>query len=326
MLKSFFTSILIGCITMVTAQKTIGNLVSADPAFFDLVDKNAVIELLADGFLWSEGPVWVKDGGYLLFSDVKQNTIFKWQKEKGVTPFLKPSGYTGTGNYSDEPGSNGLIINRQGQLVACEHGDRRVSVMPLSNGGKVTLTDNYNGTRYNSPNDVVQKSNGDYYFTDPAYGLPTQKTTNKMGVYRLSANGKITMLVDSLTPNGLAFSPDEKVLYVAQSLIDKAFIMRYAVKNDGTLADGKLFFDATYLVKKGLPGLPDGLKVDVKGNLFATGPGGVLVISPSGKLLGRIDTTDMTANCNWGNDGSVLYMTVNNKLCRIQTKTKGAGF
>lgn len=309
-------------------QRTIGQTVSLDPGFDLLVDKNEKIEVLADSFMWSEGPVWVKDGNYLLFSDVKRNTIFKWKDGEGLSAFLKPSGYTGINKYSDEPGSNGLTINNRGELVSCEHGDRRISTMSLTAGGKRTLADNYRGKLFNSPNDIVQKSNGDYYFTDPAYGLPGDSLSKnkKLGVYRISKNGIVTLLVDDMTPNGLAFSPDEKIIYIAQSLKEKAIIMSFPVKADGTLGAGKVFFDATNIVEKGLPGLPDGLKTDVKGNLFATGPGGVLVISPSGKLLGRIDTTQPTANCAWGDDGSTLYITANMLLCRIKTKTKGIGF
>ena len=309
-------------------HKTVGQIISLDPHFDVLVDKNTKIEVLADSFMWAEGPAWVKDGKYLLFSDVKRNTIFKWKEGEGLSEFLKPSGYTGRMTYSNEPGSNGLIINKQGELVACEHGDRRISVMPLAAGGKRTLADNYHGKFFNSPNDIVQKSNGDYYFTDPAYGMPQDSVghTRMMGIYRLSQNGTVTLLFGNMTPNGLAFSPDEKILYIAQSLSEKAIIMSFPVKADGTLGAGKIFFNATEMIKRGLKGLPDGMKTDVNGNLFATGPGGVLIISPSGKLLGRIDTGQLTANCNWGDDGSVLYITANRLLCRIRTKTKGIGF
>ncbi|MCY7422016.1 MAG: SMP-30/gluconolactonase/LRE family protein [Chitinophagaceae bacterium] len=315
---------------MVNAQKkqTIGKITSLDPMFYTLIDSNATIEVLADGFQWSEGPVWIKKGNYLLFSDVKRNTIFKWKEGEGegATPYFQPSGYTGSGKYSDEPGSNGLILNSNEELVACEHGDRRVSAMSLKTKAKRTLVDGYKGKKFNSPNDIVQKINGDYYFTDPPYGLPTQKTTGVLGVYRLSKKGVVTLLIDDITPNGLAFSPDEKVLYVNQSLPDKAYIYAYDVKEDGTIGNRKLFYDASPLVEQGLPGLPDGLKIDKNGIIFSTGPGGVLVLTPQGKLLGRIDTFQPTANCAWGNDGSVLYITANNFLCRIQTKTKGVGF
>ncbi len=327
----FFSTIIMSNIST-AQQRTIGQVVRLDPALDELIDKDAKIEILAEGFEWSEGPAWVKNGGYLLFSDVPKNTVHKWKEGEGLSDFLKPSGYTGKGVYGNEPGSNGLIINSLGQLVACEHGDRRVSVMPLDLGGKRTLADNYMGKRFNSPNVVVQKSNGDYYFTDPPYGLPKKENDptreiTEFGVYRIANDGKVTLLVKDMTrPNGLAFSPDEKVLYVAQSDPAKAVIMAFDVKVDGTVGVGKVFFDATAMSKEGLKGLPDGLRVDTKGNLFATGPGGVLVISPKGKLLGRIDTTQATANCAFGNDGTTLYLTADMYLCRIKLKTKGIGF
>lgn len=313
----------------ISQQKTIGEVVRLDPAIDELIDKDAKIEVLGEGFEWSEGPAWVKKGGYLLFSDVPKNIIYKWKEGEGISEFLKPSGYTGIMPYGNEPGSNGLIINNLGQLVACEHGDRRVSAMPLDIGGKRTLADNHNGKRFNSPNDVVQKSNGDYYFTDPPYGLPQKENdptreTGLFGVYRIGKDGKVTLLVKDMTrPNGLAFSPDEKILYVAQSDPEQAIIKAFNVKADGTLDAGRIFFDATAMGKQGLSGLPDGLKIDKKGNLFATGPGGVLVISPSGKLLGRIDTKQATANCAFDQDGT-LYITADMYLCRIKTKVKGA--
>lgn len=307
------------------AQKTIGRILPEDPAFNTLVDPAARIEVLCGGFTWSEGPVWVKQLGSLLFSDVPQNAIYKWKQEEGVSLFMHPSGYSGILPYSGEPGSNGLIINDKGQLVACEHGDRRISAMSLNHSGKRTLADNYKGRLFNSPNDIIQKSNGDYYFTDPIYGLPADSVTAQRikGVYRLSKTGTVDLLVDSLTPNGLAFSPDEKTLYVSQSLPEKPYILSYKVNSDGTLFDGKIFFNASALLQKGLPGLPDGMKTDINGNLFATGPGGLLVISAAGKLLGRIETSDATSNCSWGDDGSSLYITAHTLLCRVKTKTKG---
>lgn len=332
-MKNLFIVLLIGTTIMANAQKkTIGQVVRFDPALDALIDKDAVIEVLADGFKWSEGPAWIKEGGYLIFSDVPQNTIFKWKDGEGLTEFLKPSGYTGRGTYSREPGSNGLTLSNDGKIIACEHGDRRVTIMPVEGGGKFTLADRHEGKRFNSPNDVVQKSNGDVYFTDPPYGLPQQekdlsRESPVFGVYRVDTKGTTTLLIKDLTrPNGLAFSPDEKWLYVAQSDPDRPIIMVYPVMKNGLLGKGKVFFDAAPWSKQGLPGLPDGLRVDYQGNLFATGPGGVLVISPQGKLLGRIDTTQPTANCAWGDDGSTLYMTANNSLCRIRTKTKPARF
>ena len=310
----------------------LGKLIKYDNALDKLIAPDAKIEVLASGYVWTEGPAWVKNGNYLLFSDVPANTIFKWKEKEGVSVFLKPSGYTGTGVYSNEPGSNGLIINQKGELVACEHGDRRVSTMPLLNGGKRTLADNFQGKKFNSPNDVVQHSSGAYYFTDPPYGLPKQEKDSSMelpfGVYRIGTDGKVTQVISDLTrPNGLAFSPDEKILYVAQSDPDRAFIMAYPVQTDGSLSKGKVFYDATPAVKEGkLRGLPDGLRIDKQGNIFTTGPGGVLVITPEAKLLGIIHTGEATANCAWGDDGSTLYITADMYLCRIKTLTKGVGF
>lgn len=317
-----------------TNYPTLGKVVRISPELDKLIATDAKIEVLSSGYQWSEGPVWVKNGGYLLFSDVPANTIYRWKEgDRLATPFLKPSGYTGMGRYSNEPGSNGLIINQKGELVACEHGDRRVSTMPLEVGGKRTLADNFQGKRFNSPNDVVQHSSGAYYFTDPPYGLnkhendPTRES-DIFGVYRIGTDGRVTVVISELQrPNGLAFSPDEKTLYVAQSDPNQAIIMAYPVEKDGGLGKGKVFYDATQVAKEGkLQGLPDGLKLDKKGNLFATGPGGVLIISPEGKLLGRIDTNEPTANCAWGNDGTTLYITANMHLCRIKTLTTGIGF
>src|SRR5438477_2883346 len=313
-----------------TAPLTIGKLENHDPRFAQLVAPDAKIEKLAQGFAWSEGPIWIKEEGCLLFSDVISNTVFKWKAGAGVTEFLKPSGYTGTIPRGGEPGSNGLTVDSQGRLTLCEHGDRRVARLE-KDGHKTTLADRFQGKRFNSPNDLIYKSNGDLYFTDPPYGLEGREKDPKkelpfQGVYRLKPSGELTLLTDQLTfPNGLAFSPDEKILYVAVSDPDKAVWMAYDVKPDGTIGNGRVFFDSTAWVKS-RPGLPDGMKVDKDGNLFATGPGGVHVFAPDGKHLGTINTGEKTANCNWGDDGSVLYITANHFLCRIQTKTKGPGF
>jgi gluconolactonase len=309
---------------------TIGTVIRNDPRLDRLIPPDARIEVLASGFEWAEGPVWVKDGGYLLFSDIPRNSVMKWKEGEGISVFLKPSGYTGVTDYGREPGSNGLLIDAQGRLVSCEHGDRRVSVMTWD-GGKRTLADNYMGKRLNSPNDVVLGPNGDLYFTDPPYGLPKQaddprRELDFFGVYRIAADGKVTLLTDEMTrPNGLAFSPDAKTLYVAQSDPERAVWMAFPLRADGTIDKGRVFYDSTPLVGK-LPGLPDGMKVDRDGNVFATGPGGVHVFAPDGAPLGRIDIGVPTANCGWGDDGSVLYITANMYLCRIRTSTKGFGW
>ncbi|MEM7315395.1 MAG: SMP-30/gluconolactonase/LRE family protein, partial [Planctomycetota bacterium] len=244
--------------------------------------------------------------------------------------YLEPSGFTGVGEYSPERGCNGLALDAKGQLISCEHGDRRISLL-TKGGGKMTLADKYQGKRLNSPNDVAVHSDGSLYFTDPPYGLPNRYESKEReldfcGVYRISPQGDLTLLTKKMTrPNGIAFSPDYKTLYVAQSDPKAAIINKFEVKADGTLGDAKLFYDATDMVDK-LPGLPDGLKVDRDGNLWATCPGGVHVLNKDGKLLGRISTGEKTANCGWGNDGSTLYLTADMYLCRIKTLTKGAGW
>lgn len=309
---------------------TLGKIERFDKRFDDLVSTDARIEVLSSGFEWSEGTVWVKDGGFLLFSDIPRNSVMKWVEGEGVSLYLKPAGYTGAIEYGAEPGSNGLLIDPEGRLVSCEHGDRRVSVL-TKDGGKRTLVDNYEGKRLNSPNDGAFKSNGDLYFTDPPYGLPKnfddpRRELDFCGVYRLAKNGKLTLLTDEMTrPNGIAFSPDEKTLYVAQSDPEAAIWRAFEVKADGTLAKSRVFHDVTEMVGK-YPGLPDGMKVDRSGNLFATGPGGIHVFAPDGTPLGRIDTGEKTANCAWGNDGTVLYMAIDMYIGRIKTNTKGAGW
>ncbi|WP_185155623.1 SMP-30/gluconolactonase/LRE family protein [Rudanella paleaurantiibacter] len=337
MKTSLSIALLLGVLITGQAQPlpTIGKVVRLDPRLDKLVPKDAQIDVLASGFTWAEGPIWVKQGNYLLFSDVPQNTVFKWSEKDGLSTFLKPSGYTGTGVYSDEPGSNGLTLDAQGRLVLCEHGDRRVSVMPLSGGGKRTVADHYEGKRFNAPNDVVVHSNGSYYFTDPPYGLagkekdPTRETP-LFGVYRATLAeggkpGRVSLLIDDLTrPNGITFSPDEKTLYIAQSDPNRPVIMAYPMQPDGSVGKGRVFFDASALLKQNLPGLPDGLKTDRDGNVWSTGPGGVLVIAPDGTLLGRIDTGQATANCGWGDaDGRTLYITADGYLCRIRTTARG---
>jgi gluconolactonase len=308
--------------------ESFGTLEVNDPQFFTLIDLAAPLQKLASGFDWSEGPVWIKDGGYVVFSDVPSNTVYRWKEGEGMSVHLKPSGYTGATPRAGEPGSNGLTTDSQGRLVLCEHGDRRVGRVE-KDGRHVTLADKFNGKRFNSPNDLAYKSNGDLYFTDPPYGLEKNMDDPKkeiafQGVYRLKPNGEVTLLTDQMSrPNGIAFSPDEKTLYIANSDPKKAVWMAFDVKPDGTLANGRVFFDSTSMVGAAKKGLPDGLKVDKAGNLFATGPGGVLVFTPAGKHLGTINTGEATANVGWGGDGTVLYITADMFLCRIQTKTRG---
>jgi gluconolactonase len=314
--------------------KTLGTIERLDPAIDKLIPKDAKLEILASGFIWTEGPVWIKDnGGFLAFSDIPNNVVNKWDG-KQITEYVKPSGYTGQkprgGKAGDEPGSNGLMLDAQGRLTLCEHGDRRVTRIE-KNGKKTVLADKYMGKRLNSPNDLVYHSNGDLYFTDPPYGLEENfkdpaRELDFCGIYRVKKDGTLTLLTKGMTaPNGITLSPDEKTLYVANSDPEKAVWMAFPVKSDGTLGSGKVFFDATKWVGK-KKGLPDGMKVDQAGNLFATGPGGVLVFTPAGKHLGTIATGVNTANCAFGEDGMTLFVAADHDICRIRLSTKGKGF
>lgn len=311
---------------------TLGTVERLDKGFDAVVPEGAVIEMLVPNkFVWSEGPVWDRDNKRVLFSDIPKNMIWQWSAEGGLKEFLKPSGYTGTVTFTGkEPGSNGLAFNRAGELLLCMHGDRRLA--KWVDGKFVTLADKYMDKRLNSPNDLTIMSNGDIYFTDPPYGLPgiekdPAKELDFQGVYRYSAKGELTLLTKEMTrPNGIALSPDQKTLYVANSDPALAIWKAFPVKADGTLGEGKVFFDSTKAVKEKKPGLPDGLKVSQDGTIWATGPGGVYVFSPDGKHLGTLATGVPTANCGFGDDGSTLYITADKSLVRVKTKVKGIGF
>lgn len=310
--------------------REIGEIIRLDPAFDALVAPEALIEVVAEGHDWAEGPLWDRERECLLYSDVPRNTIYAWSETKGATVFLKPSGYTGRVEGGWESGSNGLAFDGEGRLILCEHGDRRVALLPPGSG-KITLADRFEGKRLNSPNDLAIHSSGTVYFTDPPYGLPQGESDPRreldfFGVYRVSQEGVVTALVRDLQrPNGIAFSPDEKILYVAQSHGPAPVIMAYPVMDDGSVGPGRVFFDTTPFLSSG-PGTPDGLKTDVAGNVWTTGPGGVLVLSPQAKLLGRIMTGRHTANLAFGGpDGKTLFITAKDTVCRVATLIKGAG-
>jgi gluconolactonase len=321
-----------------TAQKpkvpTLGTIQRMDKGLDAVLAEDAFVELLvADKFQWVEGPIWDKAHNRLLFSDTQTNTAWQWSATGGVKEFLKPSGYTGTAPFTGkEPGSNGMTMTKDGVLLMCQHGDRCVS--KLVDGKFVHVADKYMGKRFNSPNDIIVKSNGDIYFSDPPYGLPLiekdpAKELDFQGVFRVDPKGVVTLMTKEMTrPNGLAFSPDEKTLYVTNSDPDKSVVMAFPVKADGTLGEGKVFFDTNSAAKdpKKNPGLPDGMKVSQDGTVWATGPGGVYVLTPEGKELGLLATGVPTANCNWGDDGSTLYIAADKSLARIRTKAKGAGW
>jgi len=306
--------------------KDTGSIEVLDPALLSLLDSSAKIEILAEGFKWSEGPLWIADSNYLLFSDIPPNTVMKWDEKNGVTPYLFPSGYTGTIPRGGEPGANGLILDQQGRLVLCQHGDRKMARMDapldLPSPKFITIADKYDGKKLNSPNDAVYHSSGDLYFTDPPYGLinnvnDSSKELSFQGVYRVKKDGNVELLTKELSrPNGIAFTRDEKKLFVANSDVNKIW-MSYDVTPDGGIANGKVFYDASADKE---PGSPDGMKVHSSGNIFATGPGGVLVFSPAGKLLGKIRVGDLCSNCAFDSEEKYLYITANHWLVRVKLK------
>jgi gluconolactonase len=312
-----------------TAYPVAGSIDRLDPALEAIIPAGAQLEILGEGYEWSEGPVWVESRQFLLFSDIPPNKVYKWSEEEGITLYLHPAGYTGPAGRGGEGGSNGLLIDPEGRLVLCQHGDRRMAYMnaPLDAPASefVTLADAYDGRRLNSPNDAVYKSDGQLYFTDPPYGLEKGeddplKEIPFQGVYRLRLDGTVELLTNELSrPNGIGFSPDEKTLYVANSDPEKALWMAYEVLEDGSLGQGRVFYDATSLVGTE-KGLPDGLAVDAQGHVFATGPGGVWVFDAGGKTLGLIRTGQATANCTFGNGGAVLYITADMYLMRLVLK------
>jgi gluconolactonase len=309
--------------------------VRIDPELDSIVPSDARVEKLADGFTWTEGPVWVpafeNSDGYLLFSDVPRNTIYRHTPDGELFVFRPKSGYTGfdIGEYR-EPGSNGLALDREGRLAICEHGNRRVTRIE-KNGLVTVLADRFEGKRLNSPNDLAYRSDGSLYFTDPPFGLPQtfddpRKELPFSGLFRLSHDGQLTLLTRELSaPNGLAFSPDERTLYVSNADPQRAIWMAYPVRDDGTLGPGRVLFDASEWAKT-KKGLPDGMKTDQHGNLFATGPGGIHIFSREGKHLGTIETGVPTGNCAWGDDGSTLYITADTALYRVRLSTSGNEF
>ncbi len=315
--------------------KTIGSVERLDPAIDKLVPPDAAMEVICEGFAWCEGPAWVRAGRFLLFSDIPDNAIMRWDKDSGCKLFLKPAGYTGQAPRGGESGSNGLALDREGRLILCQHGDRRVARLDAMWDDPqprfVTLADRYNGKRLNSPNDAAVHSTGAIYFTDPPYGLEKNvddpaKELPFQGVYRIAPKGKASLLTKDLErPNGIAFSPDEKTLYVANSHGPRPIIMAFPVKEDGTLGAGHEFFSARALLLKH-EGACDGMTVDQHGNLFATVPGGVAVLAPDGKHLGTLLTGRRTSNCEFGEDGSTLFITADDFLLRVRLTTEGIGF
>lgn len=294
-----------------------------------VLDRRAPIEKLAEGFEWAEGPVWVdREGGFLLFTDVPANRIYRWRENRGVDVFLAPSGYTGDVPHRGQMGANGLLLDHNGDLLICQHGDRRVARYGWDDRYEAVAS-HYQGNRFHSPNDLDIDADGTIYFTDPPYGLPWSERERYMeldfnGVYKISRAGEVTLLDESLTfPNGIGLSPDGKTLYVNQSDREEPVIFAYDVKRDGTVENKRIFYDFSATTELG-SFATDGLTIDEAGNVWTTSPLGVSIINPQGTLLGTIVTRKRTANCTFGGpDKSHLFITADDLLLRVPTRTGG---
>ena len=310
-----------------------GRIHAESPALAARSTPGTPVEELASGFTWSEGPVWIRDGGYLLLSDVPANRMYRWSEGDGLSIFLEPSGYDGDDPSGfREPGSNGLIPGPPGTILMADHGNRAIARLDLASRRKTFLATHYGGRRFNSPNDLVLGADGSIWFTDPPYGLEglnesplREQPVN--GVYRLFPSGEVERVVKDMSfPNGILLSPNGRILYVANSAPDRAVVLAYTLDSAGKVLGRETFADMTELARQGLPGLPDGMAVDKAGNLFITGPGGVHIFSSGGALLGRIDTGRAIANCAFGEDGQTLFLASGEMLARVRTRTRGLGY
>lgn len=310
-------------------HKAVASVEKLDAELDKIIDVNVDVEIIAEGYVWSEGPLWVEHGKMLLFSDVPTNTVYKWTEEEGATVYLRPSGYTNKeDSKSREPGSNGLLLDTAGNLVLCQHGDRRIARMEASLSKPVprytALVDHYHEARFNSPNDAVYATDGTLFFTDPPYGLPTQgdndpaKEIHFNGVYRLQPNGKLSILTDLLSrPNGIALLPSQKQLLVSNSDVNDA--AWYILDVEAAKAEPKLFYNATQQ-QDSARGLPDGLKVTKAGIVLASGPGGVWIFSPDAKVLGKIKLQDAVSNVALSEDEKYMYLTNSSRILRVRLK------
>ena len=318
--------LMVGIITNLSAQEkreTIGSVERINPEMDLYVPKGSEVEILARGFGWCEGPVWVDQLNAVLFSDVRNNKAYRWDDKNGLSVFLDPSGFTGIVPANKKAGSNGLTLNSKNELVLAMHGDRRIAKLKSWNEKTFeTIVNRYEGNLFSSPNDLVYAKNGDLYFTDPPYGLKDfnndgLKELPYNGVYKLSYSGSLSLIIDDLSiPNGIAISNDQKTLYVNVSDREDMKIMAYDITSSG-VTNSRVFFDGNELAKKD-NGSFDGLKIHPSGTIFSTGPGGVLVIKPDGTHLGTIRTEKSSANCAFDSSFQNLYMTSHMYLTRIK--------
>ena len=310
-------------------DKVVGHIERLDPALDEIIDVNAQAEIIAEGFEWCEGPLWVESEQMLLFSDVPANTVYKWTEEKGTEVYLQPSGYTAAEpSNRKEPGSNGLVLDTDGNLVLCQHGNRQLAKMdaPLNRPSATftTLAATYNGKRFNIPNDAIYTRAGELFFTDPPYGLPTQNDSDPTkeipfnGIYKVTPTGEIVLLADRITrPNGLAFFPGEEKLLIASSDPDAA--NWYTLDITDSLSTPTLFYSATN-ERQGLKGLPDGLKIDKNGTVFASGPGGVWIFNREGNILGKVRLDKAASNVALSADEKTIYITNHQDVLRLKLR------
>ena len=313
--------------------ESIGRITALDPSFEAIVSTNARIEKIAEGFTWSEGPAWIAKGDFLLFNDVPANTMHRWSARDGASVFLQPSGYAGTDLEGlREAGANGLEAEPGGTVLLADSGSRLIARFDPVTKHRTTLAATYNGKRFNSPNDIARRSDGVVFFTDPPYGLKgidesPLKEQPVNGVYRLDNDGSVHLIEGALKfPNGIALSPDERTLYVANSDPDHPVWMAYTLDERGDVRDRRVFGAATDMIAAGASGAPDGLTVSRDGHLFASAPGGLLVMDASGKRLGLIETGSRVSNATFGDDGRTLYLTSHTFVARVRVNAVGVGF
>jgi gluconolactonase len=309
--------------------KTIGSIERIDPALDSIISKDAMPEIIAEGFEWSEGPLWIERKKMLLFSDIPPNTIYKWTEEKGKEIYLKPSGYTSSVPRGGEVGSNALLLNQNDELVLCQHGDRRIAMMMASidtpHPAYKTIAGYYEGKRFNSPNDAVFRSNGDLFFTDPPYGLERNmndslKELPFQGVYKVDASGNVKLLVDTITrPNGISFLPGEKTLLIGNSDSSKPFIYGFDLDTNDSLTNPRIFCNGSVLPTSEKGGF-DGMKADKDGNVFASGPGGIWIFRKDGKVLGEIKIPGRNSNCAFTPDNKTLFITADMYVLRVKMR------
>lgn len=309
--------------------KTIGSIERIDKALDAIISKNATVEIIAEGFKWSEGPLWLDKQNMLLFSDIPANSIYKWTEAKGKEIYLQPSGYTGTVPRGGELGSNALLLNKHGKLVMCQHGNRQMALMNAAIDNPqpsfTTIAGTYQSKKLNSPNDAVYRSNGDLFFTDPPYGLEKNmndplKELPYQGVYKVTTSGVVKLLTDTITrPNGIAFMPGEKTLLIANSDVDKPFIYAYNLGANDSLIKPYIFCNGAALPTPEKSGF-DGMKVDRHGNVFASGPGGICIFNKDGKLLGIIKIPGRTSNCAFSANEKTLYITADMYVLRLKMR------